>query len=84
MLVPHPPYADESASVRQEGGALGVVTDLGGRVATGAMCRRVGAWNSAITYVLGPLRPGPVPLLMSTRGVNKPAGSDADERNLAR
>jgi hypothetical protein len=26
MLVPHPPYADESASVRQEGGTLGVVT----------------------------------------------------------
>jgi hypothetical protein len=57
LLVPHPPYAGESASVRREEGALGVMTDLGGSVATGAMWRRVGAWNSAVTYVFGPLRP---------------------------
>src|SRR6516165_11215629 len=56
---------------------------LSGPLATSVAWRWVSAGDTAVSNVLGPLSPRPEPLLMSTRGVNQPAGSDAGKCDWA-
>ena len=75
-----------SPSSRPQGAQSAVrsrIVALRGCLATG-VGRRVGARDTPVGHVLRPGGARPVPVLVSTGGVDQPTGSDAGEGDLAR